>query len=166
MQGNLNDAAKELRWAPPTDNSMPQVLRTVNYNATVTATTTFHIPTKLRKLHDPQNCCDSRSEFDTGYCSMHVAHDPHVIVSALFVAEIQTLTPQHIQYDAPSIICTDGMAALKRKVPYTPLVLVYAGQTALLTLPMYCHVGLDPPTPSTEMSYAQYILCGQAYVPI
>jgi hypothetical protein len=38
---------------------------------------------------------------------MHIAHDPQV-TSALLLAEVQTLTPQHLRYDAPSIICTEG----------------------------------------------------------
>jgi hypothetical protein len=54
-------------------------------------------------------------------------------------------------------LSTQMAVALKKKMVHMLLVQESAGQTVLLTRPMYSHMGLDPPTPSTEQNCVPYI---------
>jgi hypothetical protein len=64
MQAHLTLAASKLGWTPPDVNSLRHVLRTTNYNASVTASTTFHIPSKLRKLKQARDDDTYTSDYD------------------------------------------------------------------------------------------------------
>ena len=108
MQATLARAANQLGWAPPVVNTLEKVLRTKSYKASKNSYDTFHIPTKLRKLRTGDSCdTNSTSSFDTNY-SMPTNSDSDMHLQLLLSHNIQTLTPAHMQWNATSIIYTDG----------------------------------------------------------
>ena len=121
MQATLARAANQLGWAPPVVNTLEKVLRTKSYKASKNSYDTFHIPTKLRKLRTGDSCdTNSTSSFDTNY-SMPTNSDSDMHLQLLLSHNIQTLTPAHImQWNATSIIYTDGSCIEKRKMAHEP----------------------------------------------
>jgi hypothetical protein len=93
MQAHLRLAAAQLGWTPPDVNLLRHVLRTTNYNASVTASTSFHIPSKLRKLKQARDEDTSTGDYDMSIDGPPTG-DPQL--RSVLEHGIQTLAQHHM----------------------------------------------------------------------